>query len=401
MASSPGATLALAAITLGSLGVLGAPAAGQAFDLSGYGLGVGTLARAGDLGPGGAALLGRFRLMPTWEDGPLSVDAAYEHLMTHTPIGAGLAVTVPGGALGSTGGWLNLDWPIRSTERMSWRHRFDRLSLGVDAGPASIVVGRQAISWATTLFLTPADPFAPFDPSDPFREYRGGVDAIRVRAFPGPFTEMDVVVRPTKTATGTTLTAVGRAQTSRGGWAFGAWAGIVHDDGAAAVSATGAAGATALRGSFALRRDGAGRATVRGAVGGDRLFEVSGRDLRALVELQYDGFGAARSSELLDVVASAPYLHGEMQVLGRWTAAAQASWQATSLVSTDAMALVNLLDGSALLAPGVSWSLTAAASLRGGAFVGIGKGTSDPGAGLGSEYGSVPLLGYAALSVFF
>jgi hypothetical protein len=375
--------------------------AAQSFDVKAYALGVGTQARAGDLGPGGTTLLGRFRLMPTWTDGPVSVEAAYEHIVTRTPIGGGVSVTTPGGAAASTGDWLGLDWPIRSTERTSWRQRFDRLSVGVDAGPVSLVVGRQAISWATTLFLTPADPFAPFDPSDPFREYRGGVDAVRVRAFAGPFTEMDVVVRPAKTPTGTTLTAVGRAQTSRGGWAFGAWGGVVHDEGAAAVFATGAAGATALRGSLALRRDGEGKATVRGAVGGDRLFELSGRDLRALVELQYDGFGAARGSDLLEVVASAPYLHGEMQTLGRWTTAAQASWQAHPLVSADAMALVNLGDGSALLAPGLSWSATASASVRAGAFVGVGRETSDPRAGLGSEYGSVPLLGYLALSVFF
>jgi len=400
VASSPGTTLALVAITLGSLGVLRVPAAGQSPDLSGYALGVGTQARAGDLGPGGTTVLGRFRLMPTWNEGPVTVEAAYEHILTRTPVGGGVAVTTPGGAA-STGDWLGLDWRIRSTERTSWRQRFDRLSVGVDAGPLSVVVGRQAISWATTLFLTPADPFSPFDPSDPFREYRGGVDAMRVRAFPGPFSELDVVVRPAKTPTGTTLTTVARAQTSRGGWAFGAWGGVVHDEGAAAVFATGSAGATALRGALALRRDGDGEATVRGAVGGDRLFEVSGRDLRALVELQYDGFGAARSAELLDVVASAPYQHGEMQTLGRWTAAAQASWQAHPLVSTDAMALVNLGDGSALLAPGLSWSVTASASLRAGAFVGIGTGTDDLTGGLGSEYGSIPLLGYAALSVFF
>lgn len=265
----------------------------------------------------------------------------------------------------------------------------------------SVVVGRQAISWATTLFLTPADPFAPFDPSDPFREYRGGVDAVRVRAFPGPFSEVEAVVRPTKTAAGTTLTAVGRVQTSRGGWALGAWGGVVHDHGAAALFATGAAGSTALRGALALRRDPAGGTTVRGAVGGDRLFSLAGRDLRALVELQFDGFGAARASDLLRVVASAPYRDGEMQTLGRWTTAAQASWQAHPLVATDAMALVNLTDGSALIAPGVSWSATSSASLRAGVFLGLGAGTSEPSSALGSEYGSVPLLGYAALSLYF
>ena len=67
----------------------------------------------------------------------------------------------------------------------------------------------------------------------------------------------------------------------------------------------------------------------------------------------------------------------------------------------DVMALVNLGDGSALLAPGLSWSMTGSASLRGGAFVGMGTGTSNPLAGLGSEYGSIPPLGYVAVSVFF
>ena len=48
---------------------------------------------------------------------------------------------------------------------------------------ADLIVGRQPVSWATTLFLTPADPFSPFDPADPFREYRGGVDAARLRVY--------------------------------------------------------------------------------------------------------------------------------------------------------------------------------------------------------------------------
>ncbi len=392
VASLAAAALALAAAAEGAAGQLA---------VKGYALGVGTRAGASDFGPAGTTLLARTRLMPTWSSGPVTVDVAYEHILTRTPPGGGIRVTTPGGTGAGTEDWMGTDWEIRSTSRSTWRHRFDRLSVGFDAGPLSVVVGRQAISWATTLFLTPADPFTPFDPSDPFREYRGGVDAVRVRAFPGPFTELDAVVRPTRTTTGTTLTAVGRAQTSRGGWAFGGWGGVVHDEGAAALFATGAAGATALRGSVSLRHAPAGGTTARAAAGGDRRFSLSGRDLYAIVEVQYDGFGAARASELLDVTASAPYAHGEMQTLGRWTAAAQASWQLHPLVSTDLMALVDLVDGSALIAPGVSWSVSSSASLRAGAFVGAGAGTVDPLTGFASEYGPVPFLGYAALSVFF
>jgi hypothetical protein len=331
----------------------------------------------------------------------VAVDVAYEHILARAPRGGGIGVTTPGGTAAGGQDWLGTDWAIRSTSRSTWRHRFDRLAVGFDAGPVSVTVGRQAISWATTLFLTPADPFAPFDPSDPFRAYRGGVDAVRLRAFPGPFSELEAVVRPAKTATGTTVTAVGRAQTSRGGWAFGGWSGVVHDEAAAAVFATGAAGTTALRGSASLRHAPAGGATARVAVGGDRRFSASHRDLYVVVEVQYDGFGAASASGLIDVASSAPYRLGEMQTLGRWTGAAQASWEVHPLVTTDVMALVNLVDGSALLAPGVSWSVTSAASLRAGAFVGAGAGAADPADGFASEYGPVPLLGYAALSVFF
>lgn len=376
------------------------PASGQ-LTLKGYALGVGTHAGESDFGSAGTTLLGRVRLMPTWGSGPVTVDVAYEHLVTRTPPGGGVGVTTPGGTAAATQDWLGTDWTIHSTSRSVWRHRFDRLSVGFDAGPLSVVVGRQAVSWATTLFLTPGDPFAPFDPSDPFREYRGGVDAVRVRAFPGPFTELEAVVRPTETVDGTTLTAVGRAQTSRGGWAFGGWGGVVHDEGAAALFATGAAGSTAVRGSVSLRRAPEGGTTLRAAAGGDRRFSISGRDLYAIVEVQYDGFGAAHASGLLEVTASEPYVHGEMQTLGRWTVAAQASWEAHPLVSTDLMALVNLGDGSALIAPGLSWSVSSAASLRAGAFVGAGAGSVDPLTGLASEYGPVPFLGYAALSIFF
>ncbi len=359
---------------------------GQSLDLGAYGLGVATRSGSSALVPGGTSLLGRARIMPVVTAGPFTLDVAYEHLLERTPPGGGLVITDPGGGSAGTGDWLGVDWSIRSTARTRWRHRFDRLSLSIDAGPTEITVGRQAISWATTLLLTPNDPFAPFAPSDPFREYRGGVDAIRVRAFPGPFSELDLVLRATEVADGSTLTALARGQTSVGGWAVGAWGGVLHDQGAGAVFATGAAGATALRASLAVRRAPEGGETLRGAVGADRRVSVAGRDLYVVAEIQYDGFGADRPERLAEVAASAPFMRGEMQTLGRWTAATQWSYQLHPLVSLDALALVDLEDGSVLASPGASWSVSASASLRGGLFRGVGaneRGSGDrPGVGV-------------------
>jgi hypothetical protein len=340
--------------------------------------------------------------MPVAAVSDLTLNLAYEHVLSRTPMGGGLSITNPGGEGASSGDWLGTDWEIRSTSRSRWRHRFDRLSLRADLGPVSVELGRQAISWATTLFLTPADPFAPFDPSDPFREYRGGVDALRVQAFPGPFSELEAVVRAASTPDGDRVTALARGQTSRGGWAFGAWAGVVHEEAAAAVFATGAAGATALRGEASLREGTTGESAVlRAALGLDRNFMVEGKDLYVIAEVQYDGFGASETSMLLEVAMSKWFSRGEMQTMGRWSGAIQASYQIHPLVGVDAMVLTNLRDGSTLVAPGLSWSATSTAALRLGAFAGAGPGGLEPEAWLQSEYGSIPILGYASLSWFF
>ena len=375
------------------------PATAQV-ELTGYALGVSSHTSEGDLSPSGTALLGRARLMGLARSGRFTFDVAYEHVLQRTPEGAGFSVTSPAAGTGA-GDWLGTDWELHGWSRGQWRHRFDRLSVGLSEGPVELKIGRQAISWATTLFLTPADPFAPFDPSDPLREYRGGVDAVRLRVFPGPFTEVEAVLRAAETDLGTTVTALARAQTSSGGWAFGGWAGMLHDDLAMALFATGAIGATAVRSEATLREDDAGEVTVRATLGLDRFFTPGRKDLYLIAELQYDGLGARDASSLLEVASSKSFLRGEIQTLGSWTAVMQTSYQIHALVGLDAMALLNLADGSALLAPGLSWAATGSTSVRIGIYSGLGEAGLGPLGTLASEYGSVPGLAYVAVSRFF
>ena len=79
----------------------------------------------------------------------------------------------------------------------------------------------------------------------------------------------------------------------------------------------------------------------------------------------------------------------------------QASYQVHALVGLDAMALVNLADGSTLLAPGLSWSATGSTTVRMGIYSGLGEAGLEPLGTLASEYGSVPALAYMAVSRFF
>jgi len=196
------------------------------------------------------------------------------------------------------------------------------------------------------------------------------------------------------------MTALARIGTSKGGWAFGGWAGVLHDDPAAALFTSGALGSTSLRSEVALREDEIGDPVLRASVGLDHFFRPGSKDLYLLGEIQYDGYGAATPQELLVVATSDPFGRGDMQVFGRWTLATQASYQIHPLVGVDGLTLLNLDDMSFLFAPGVSWSTTSSASTRLGMYFGVGEGAPTS-MSLGSEYGSVPALGYLSVSMYF
>ena len=369
--------------------------------LSGYYLNVLTHLDGSALASAGVSDVQRVRVMWNAAPGPLRLDAAYEHTLTlrqaGTAVGAQL-FTATGTESG--GDWLPLDGEIESGDRMVWRHRVDRLSVQVGLGAnADLVVGRQPVSWATTLFLTPADPFSPFDPADPFREYRAGVDAARLRVYRGAFTQFEVVAR---VGARETVTVLGRVSSNLRGWDLGAWAGAVHETFGAAAFLSGSVGLWALRAEAAVREDGNSLA-VRGAVGMDRTFAVAGRDLYLVVEVQRDGFGATSPAGLLPAAASRAFSQGEMQVLGREVGAVQLSWTVHPLVSASGLVLGNLRDGSFVASPGLSWSASESVSVRAGAYFGVGEGVAAEGTDLrlGSEFGGLPRVVFGSLNWFF
>ena len=63
--------------------------------------------------------------------------------------------------------------------------------------------------------------------------------------------------------------------------------------------------------------------------------------------------------------------------------------------------IIVLVDGSTLLAPGLSWAATGSTSVRLGIYSGLGGSGLEPTGSLASEYGSVPGLAYFSVSRFF
>ena len=341
----------------------------------------------------------RFRFMAEPSFKNLTASVAFEHIATFrqkpTPIGFGVGVVPSGGE------WFDLQQTITEQTHVRWEQRFDRLRIGwspIDA--VELSVGRQAVSWGTTLFLTPADPFSPFSPADPFREFRTGVDAARVRINPTPLSEVDLAIRPTKTGAGEETTALGRGLMTVKNWELSGWGGTLYGDPAGAAAAAGAVGALAVRGE-AVVRNVAGRVAFRGAIGIDRLLRINGRDLFVLGEYQHDGLGAASVEEYLGVLLSEPFTRGELQVLGRDETVVQASYQLHPLWGVAGLWLWNLNDRSMLLSPSMSYSASEEANVTAGLFFGLGDDNVTPDRQLPSEYGLAGATAYLSMSWFF
>ena len=384
-----------AACTVVALAALSGTSLGQPLPLSGY---VQTVPLAGAAG-GGVSDFNRFRVSTEPAAGPFRVEAAYEHVLTLRRVGALPGLTL--GAVPGGGEWLDLQWTLVEREHAVWQHRFDRLSVGWEPSERlEITAGRQAVSWGTALFLTPSDPFTPFSPVDPFREFRAGVDAVRARFYPGPFSEVDVVVRPTRSPAGEEWTALARGLTTVSNWEISGWGGTLYGDAAGAVGAAGALGGWAVRGEGVLRR--LDHALVfRGTLGLDRLLQVGGNDLMLLVEYQRDGLGTADPEQYPDLLQSDTFLRGEQQVLGRDEAVVQASYQLHPLWSVAGLWLRNLNDRSAILGPSVAYSAGNDASIAAGAFFGIGPDEITDELPIPSAYGLLGLTGFISFSWFF
>lgn len=368
---------------------------GQAMQLNGYVQAiplVGT--REGQLGE-----FNRVRLFGESGVGDFGFGAAYEHVLTFRRFAEAPEFhlgAVPGG-----GEWLRLQWTAAERDHVVWRHRFDRLYVEWGSERFEITVGRQAVSWGTALFLTPSDPYTPFNPVDPFREFRAGVDAARIRFFPSALSEIDLVVRPTRSLAGDEeVTALMRGLTTVRNWEVSAWGGIVYGDPAGALGAAGSLGGWAVRGEAVLRKL-PDRVVLRGTLGLDRQLQVGGRDLTLAAEYQRDGLGADGPDAYLATLGSATFLRGEHQVLGRDEAVVRASYQVHPLWSLSSLVLWNLNDLSATMGPSVAHSASNDVAVVTGAFLGLGDDDATAARPLPSEYGLAGLFVYLSLSWYF
>lgn len=322
-------------------------------------------------------------------------------------------VSSSGGPFGSVAGFgvsadpgraVDLESVWRPDERTRVSHDLDRLAVTAYTSLGDVTVGRQAITWGSSLLFPVADLWARFSPYELDTEEKPGVDAVRVLAYPAPGVEVDAVVADRGARDD--VSAGVRATWTSGAADLWGGAGRLWNEAMVLGGATWIFDTTKLRAEAVVPRDlDAGRwLDPRMTLG----FDWVGSRWLLTAEYHFNGLGAPDPRSYAGRLASESFARGESYFLGRHYLGGSVSWTADAQerVRVTATALTNLGDPSGALLPGVSWDLGASARLTLGGLLTAGDEPAFllgglPDVRLRSEYGTYGSLGYGLISIYF
>jgi len=295
---------------------------------------------------------------------------------------------------------LPLDWTVRESGSLLWRHELDRLNVRLSFTTAELVIGRQAISWGVGRIWTPADLFVAFSPVEIDREYKAGVDAVSMKIPLGAFSQLEMVYAAFARDFSRHDAAM-RIQKTVGDFVLGFMGGKFFRDAVVGPFFDGEIGGVGVRGEFTfthntghVRRE---RQTfLRGVSSFDYRFT---NGLYTLLEYYFNGFGEEDPADYPLLFASARAARGEIYNFGRHYLGATLQYEPHPLVTASLVGLWNLLDQSGLIGPSLLISLSNEADLRTGAYFPVGAGLV--GSRVQSEFGLYPQVYYLELRLYF
>lgn len=296
---------------------------------------------------------------------------------------------------------LPLDWTVKETGSLFWRHELDRLNFRLSFPSADIVVGRQAISWGVGRFWTPSDIFVAFSPVEIDREFKTGVDAVSMKVPLGPSSQLETVYA----AFGEDFrdhSAGTRVQTTVGNFDLGMLGAKSFTDFVTGPFFDGEIRGAGVRGEFTFTHNTTNphpkepRTFFRAVSSVDYRFANS---LYALLEYYYNGFGTKDPEEYSTLFNSERRARGETFNVGRHYLGSALGYELHHLVNANLSTQWNLVDQSFLLGPLLVVSLSNEADLRTGAYFPFGTGLV--GRQVKSEYGLYPKVYYLQLRLYF
>lgn len=321
-------------------------------------------------------------------------------------------------------------WDWAETDDLTAGFGFDRLNLRFRLPGFDVTLGRQAVNFSHTYFWNPLDVFLPFRPEAFDRDYKPGVDALRVDVRLGDFSgltlaavagrRLDLVydpagrrvrVEPARFADdprfGSAL--LGRGFTSLRGWDLSVQGGLVYGGAQVGSGFSGELFSIGLRGEAAyfwatedrqqLPVGGSGPADLladhaSGVVGIDRRFENS---LTLAMEYFFNGAGGGADDLVLSLARLAV---GENQSLSRHNLGLLADYEVLPVLRGRFVCLFSLSDNSILLLPSLRWEMTEEAEVLIGAMIGLGDRPENrilP----RSEYGTLENVFFGELKWYF
>ena len=304
-----------------------------------------------------------------------------------------------------------LDWEItEAKEVFFYRHEIDRAVVAFHVDWGEITLGRQAIGLGRGRLFSAVDVFAPFSPLEIDREWRRGVDAVRIERHVSDTSSVELIGAFGPTWEQSAL--LGRARGYFGDVDAELILGKRAEDTMLGGTVSAAVGDAEAHGELAFfntaetQPDGGlwgnDHQVGKLVVGGSYTFNV-GNGLTLLGEYHYSGFGVKDIDDATDRLKSSDFLErflrGDSQILGREALAFQATYPFSHVWNGALLVLQSPSDGSGVLSPSLTWDFSDNASLVGSVFVPWGD---EPSAGtIRSEYGGTPVSLFLQLRVYY
>ena len=310
-------------------------------------------------------------------------------------------------ALSKSRYFLPLQFDIADHEDYFSEARLDRFNLSFDLGKSKVTIGRQPVTWGEGYFWPALDLFSPFSPEQLDRDYKSGVDSVKINLPLGNLSELEVIGGILGSSLDRDGTLGALLRWNLGNVDVGFMGGSFHQDSVGGLFLSADVRGTGVRAEVTYTSSGDKYDRLldredfwRGSIGITRQLTPT---ISVTSELAFNGYGADDSENYALWYLSDRMSRGEVNGYGKYYWGTSLTQQFHPLLIGTLTSLVNFTDTSVLLTPSVIWSLSDNSDVIAGAELGIGDGIRvlNEIPVLGSEYGAVPATVFLALKVYF
>lgn len=294
-----------------------------------------------------------------------------------------------------------MTWPVtEATARQRHEHEIDRLLMNYHPTWGDITVGRQAVGLGRGVVFSAMDLFIPFSPLDIDREWRRGVDAVRVERRLTDTTSAELLSVWGETWEQSAM--LGRLRGYVGDLDAEILVGKRAQDDILGMSMSSILGGAEVHSEFTTFHThepqpeggflGQSHTAIQAVVGTSYTFNW-GSGLTLLGEYLYNGLGVEdieqSQAQLTDPTFMSRVARGDMQILSQQALALQASYPLDLTVNGGLLVLVSPKDQSGVITPSLIFDVGQTGRVITSAYIPWGPESKQ--GQLQSEYGNTPL----------